>query len=329
MLDDIGRGAAALLRGLAALFAGGPTTAEPPPAMPGGVTIMEIAPGRGPAWGTLSGLSAHPADASRLYAITDQDSAPIRIIEITVTGNSAEVTAQIPVDAPGLDNPDTEGIAAKPSGGYWLASEGSTRNDPPNLLVEVDAAGRMQRTLELPQSMAARMPKKGIEGVTLMSPDAGTRLVVSFQAPIDGDPEDMTRIAVVDPQSGAWRFFHYPLDRTRDGDVTGLSEVLWLGGDRFAAIERDGKGGKKSIKWITTFSIPVNGGAAPDAPPPRLTKRVAVDLVPVFLDAGRKVEKEIEGLAVTADGMVYVVTDNDGERPTLLLRLGPASALFK
>ncbi len=328
MLDDILRATAGFLRGLTALLAGGPTTGDPPPAVPGGVTIMEIAPGRGPAWGTLSGLTAHPTDASRLFAITDQDSAPIRIIEITVSSASADVTGQIAVVAPDLENLDTEGIAAKPDGGFWLASEGAKRNVPPNLLVEVDASGRMLRSLGLPASIAARMPKKGLEGVTLTEAGAGSRLVVVFQAPIDGDPEDMTRVGVVDPANGAWRFFHYPLARTADGDVTGLSEILSLGGDRFAAIERDGKGGKKSIKWITTFSLPLSGGADADAPPPKLSKRVAVDLVPVFLDAGRKVEKEIEGLVVAADGIVYVVCDNDGERPTILLRLGPASKLF-
>jgi hypothetical protein len=41
--------------------------------------LDEIEPGDGPAWGTLSGLTAHPADASRLYAVTDKDTPPIRI----------------------------------------------------------------------------------------------------------------------------------------------------------------------------------------------------------------------------------------------------------
>lgn len=329
MLDDIVRGAAAFLRGLSALLIGGPTTADPPGPIPGGVTILEIAPGRGPAWGTLSGLSAHPTDAERLYAITDQDSAPIRIIEISVTPASAEVSGQIRVVAPGLDHLDTEAIAVAPDGGFWLASEGGKRNVPPNLLVEVDDVGRMRRSIALPPSIAVRMPKKGLEGVALVPSDSGPRLVVAFQSPIDSDPEDLARLGVVDPASGAWRFFHYPLARTADGDVTGLSEVTYLGGSRFAAIERDGKGGKKSIKWITTFALPLSGGADADATPAKLEKRVAIDLVPVFLASGRKVEKEIEGLTVAADGMVYVVTDNDGERPTLLLRLGPAAVLFK
>ena len=328
MFEDIAKSAAALLRQVMALLAGGPTTGDAPSDVSGGVTIMEIAPGKGPAWGTLSGLAAHPSDPNRLFAITDQDSAPIRIIEIAVTAASAVALGQIPIVAPGLDDLDTEAIAAKPDGGFWLASEGAKGNVPPNLLIEVDAAGRMLRTLELPASIAARMPKKGFEGVSLVSTASGAQLVVAFQAPLDGDPDDMTRIGVVDPASGIWRFFSYPLDRNDDGDVTGLSEVLAHGQGRFAAIERDGKGGKKSIKWITTFALSPTSGAAPDATPPVLDKRVAVDLVPIFRDAGRKVEKEVEGLAVAADGMVYVVTDNDGERPTLLIRLGQASELF-
>ncbi|MEQ1710022.1 MAG: esterase-like activity of phytase family protein [Hyphomicrobium sp.] len=328
MLEDIAKSAAALLRQILALLASGPTTGDTSAEVSGRVTIMEIAPGTGPTWGTLSGLAAHPTDPGRIFAITDQDSAPIRIIEIAVTAASAVAIAQIRIVAPGLDGLDTEAIAAKPDGGFWLASEGAKGNVPPNLLIEVDAAGRMLRTLALPASIAARMPKKGFEGVALQSTASGAQLVVAFQAPLDGDPDDMTRVGVVDPASGAWRFYYYPLDRNDDGDITGLSEVLALGQGRFAAIERDGKGGKKSIKWITTFALSPNSGAAPDATPPVLDKHVAIDLVPIFRDAGRKVEKEVEGLAVAADGMVYVVTDNDGERPTLLIRLGPASEVF-
>lgn len=328
MLEDIAKSASALLRQLMSLLSGGPAIHDAPAQTSACVTIMEIAPGRGPAWGTLSGLTAHLSDPARLYAITDQDSSPIRIVEIAVTPNSAEAIGQIPIVAPGLDRLDTEAITAKPDGGFWLASEGAKGNVPPNLLIEVDAAGRMLRTLELPASIAARMPKKGFEGVARLATAAGDHLAVAFQAALDGDPEDMARIGIVDPASGAWRFFFYPLDRTDDGDVTGLSELLALGDGRFAAIERDGKGGKRSIKWLTTFALSSPPGAAPDAPPPVLDKRVAVDLVPVFRDAGRKVEKEIEGLAVAADGMLYVVTDNDGERPTLLIRLGRAKDLF-
>ena len=88
-------------------------------------------------------------------------------------------------------------------------------------------------------------------------------------------------------------------------------------------------GNKKAIKWITTFDIGSRIGASPDDAPALLTKQLALDLVPVFTEVGRKMEPEIEGLTVAADGQVYAVTDNDNERPTLLLRLGAAKDLFR
>lgn len=296
-------------------------------------SIQEIEIGDGPGWGTLSGLTAHPSDPNRLYAVTDQDSAPIRIVEIELTAQAATVVRQIGVTGPGSENLDTEGIVAKPDGGFWLASEGGAGNVPANRLLEVDPEGKILRTIGLPEALAPSIGKKGFEGVTLEGAAPGARLVVAFQAPIDGDPSDCTRIGVVDPATGDWSFYLYPLDRNGSGDLTGVSEVLHLRDRTFAAIERDGKGGKKSIKWITTFDLPpatatAASGVTDGQALPRLTKRRALDLVPMFLDAGRKVEKEVEGLALAADGQIYAVTDNDNERPTVLLRLGPVDTLF-
>jgi hypothetical protein len=74
MFIEWSRSAAALVRGLLLLLAGtGPTTAT------SGV-IAEVEPGEGPSWGTLSGLTAHPTDPSRIYAVTDADSPPARLL---------------------------------------------------------------------------------------------------------------------------------------------------------------------------------------------------------------------------------------------------------
>ena len=115
--------------------------------------------------------------------------------------------------------------------------------------------GQILRAIGLPASLAPRMGKKGLEGITLGRTANGERLVVAFQAPLDGDPSDCTRIGVVDAATGIWSFYLYPLDRTDSGDLTGLSEILYLRDRTFATIERDGKGGKSSIKWITTFEL--------------------------------------------------------------------------
>lgn len=292
-------------------------------------TIQEIAPGSGPHWGTLSGLTAHPSDPSRLFAATDADSPPARIIEISVKpGEPPQVVAQIAITAANLPDLDIEAIVAKPNGGFWLASEGGKRNDPPNLLLQVDAAGKVTQVIELPDEIGDRMRKKGFEGIALADTGPGRRLYVALQSATKDDPDEKTRIAEVDPSTGSWRFFSYPLSVSAGGETTGLSEILHIAGRRFAVIERDGADGNDAFKRIMSFDLPTREGAPPGGDPPPLEKRLALDLVPLFAKAGRAVEPEIEGLAMAADGEMYAITDNDNERPTLLLRLGPASALF-
>jgi hypothetical protein len=291
--------------------------------------ISELEPGDGPEWGTLSGLTAHPSDPSLLYAVTDADSRPLRILEIKVTQTAARVVRQIPIASPDVDSFDPEAIVAKPDGGFWLASEGGKRDTPPNLLLEVDASGEVLRRVALPPSVSARMPKKGFEGVALDASASGTRLYVAFQAPLVDEPVQFTRIGCVDVDTGSWRFYSYPLEELGSGEHTGLSELVHLGQEKFAVIERDAKGGNTAVKLLTVFDLQGVTGAAPDETPPVLIKRVAVDLVPLFASAGRKVEKEIEGLAVAADRQVYAITDNDNKRPTLFLRLQEAERLLR
>lgn len=294
--------------------------------------IVEIEAGEGPAWGSLSGLTAHPADPARLFAVPDKDSPPARIVEIALTPHRARVVRQITLDAPGLGRLDPEAISAKPDGGYWIASEGKAGNAPPNRLLEVEASGRLVRAVTLPEPVAGNVGDSGFEGVAFVAGAGGGRVFAAIQKPIAGDGESLARIACFDPGAGSWQFWHYPLERIDDdGDATtGLSELLHLGGERFAAIERDGRGGRRAIKWVTVFDLAGTPGAGPDERPPRIAKRVAIDLVAPFLAAGRKVEKEIEGLAIAADGELYALTDNDSEpgRPTVLLRLGQARAVF-
>ena len=328
MFDNIVSALVSLIRSALTILAGGTASDVRWHIPPARGSIHQIEPGVGPAWGTLSGLTAHPTDPNRLYAATDQDSRPIRIVEIELAPLMAKVIRQIIVSGRESDDLDPEGIVATQDGRFWLASEGGAGNLPPNRLLEVGSAGQILRAIDVPPSLAPRMGKKGLEGVTIERTATGERLVVAFQSPLDGDPADCTRIGVVDAATGNWSFYLYPLDRTESGDLTGLSEILHLRGRTFAAIERDGNGGKRSIKWITTFELAPEPGAPPDQTPPLLAKNRALDLVPLFLASGRKVEKEVEGLALAVDGNIYAVTDNDNQRPTLLLRLGSVEELF-
>lgn len=330
MFDGLARSAAAFLKSLV-IVAGGsaPATSEPavPPATPG--AIQELEAGDGPRWGTLSGLTAHPTDPSRLYAVTDHDSPPLRIVEIAVSASAPpKVVRQIQISGAGIDELDPEGIVAKPEGGFWLASEGAKHDEPPNRLVEVDATGHVQQVIGLPGAIAERMRKKGIEGIALTDKGNERRLYVAFQAAIKEDDDDLARIGELDLTSGEWRFYAYPLEELGDGKFTGLSEIIHVRDRKFALIERDGEEGPEAIKRITTVDLASATGATRDDEPPVLEKRLAIDLVPLFAKNGRSVEKEVEGLAIAADGQVYAITDNDNERPTLVLRLGQSADLF-
>ena len=119
----------------------------------------------GPLGARSTGLTAHPSNPSRLYAVTDEDSPPLRILEVDVAGSAARVIRQINVNTPGFEGLDIEGIVAKPNGGFWLASEGKAGNNPPNVLLEVDANGLLLRSLPLPEVIANRVEKKALRAL--------------------------------------------------------------------------------------------------------------------------------------------------------------------
>jgi Esterase-like activity of phytase len=282
----------------------------------GNAWIEPIAGGTVSDWSNLSGLAAGPSDPDTLFAVTDRASPPPRILRIDVSARPPKVLDAMQVSACGAGL-DLEGIAAKKDGGFWLASEGGKDNGRTNQLLDVDKSGHCLRQIPLPDDVRGQMEDHGFEGVTI---DENGKVYVAFQAPI-GEEED-TRIGRFDPAANAWSFFYYPLEEI-EGRRIGLSDILSLGSNRFAAIERDDKGHKAEIKWITTFELP----AAEPNGIPTVRKRTAVDLIDYFDRAGRDVEKQIEGLAITSAGGVFAVTDDDPDRDTLLLYLGSADAL--
>jgi hypothetical protein len=111
------------------------------------------------------------------------------------------------------------------------------------------------------------------------------------------------------------RFFYYPLDPVASpaGGFVGLSEVVALDDDTLLVLERDNQGGPDArIKRLYTVSIagvtPVPHGETV----PRLGKRLVRDLLPDLAELRGWLQEKVEGVAVAADGHVYIVTDNDG-----------------
>lgn len=233
------------------------------------------------------------------------------------------------VNADGTVNLDPEGIAAQADGSFWIASEGrgelaggvsgrkKRRFESPNLLVRVASEGTITAVVTLPVELTREQGRAGFEGVAA-TPDA---LYVAFQRawPNAGDPPDRARIGRYDLATGGWTFAHYPLDppTSPQGGWVGLSDLTWLGGDRFAALERDDQAGRAArIKRVTTFSVA--GVAFLDRTQverfPLLAKVVAVDLVESgAFGAADQVPEKLEGLAVLADGTALVVNDDDND----------------
>jgi hypothetical protein len=227
---------------------------------------------------------------------------------------------------------DVEGVATRPGGGFWVASEGAG-NAPSatraNLLVEVAGDGTVVQEIPLPSAVAALQRNNGFEGVAAVGEGSAERVYVAFQREWSGDPPRHVRIGEYRPGTGEWRFFHYPIDpvESPSADWVGLSEIVALSPDRLLVLERDNAGGPDARnKRLYAVSV---AGVEPQPQGeafPVLAKTLAMDLLPALRATGGWTQEKVEGVAVTRDGRLYVATDNDGvdenTGETLLLRLG-------
>lgn len=296
---------------------------------PGRPTYPTIYSGNGPnglpiPWAALSALAAHPALPHRLFTAYDSFFAQSRIFEVDVQDAPVKITREIILrDREGNTvNLDVEGLAARRFGGFWVVSEGKgSVDDPsrpvasPNLLLKVAHNGTILRQIELPAAVNALQRRFGLEGVASTGWGASEMVYVAFQREWVGDPDDRVRIGRYHPASDTWTFFYYPIDQptSPNGGWVGLSEIVALGGGRFAVVERDNQAGTDArIKKIYEFSV---SGLTP-APQgdvfPVVTKTDVRDLMPdLAADHGPILEK-VEGMAVLRNGDAFIVTDNDG-----------------
>ncbi|GAB2875510.1 esterase-like activity of phytase family protein [Nocardioides pacificus] len=283
-------------------------------------------------WGALGALSTRPGDPSHLYAASDAAYATARIHTLDVSTAPATIDGVIEVtDATGARPAlDIEGLHARRAGGFWLAVEGAS--GPGNALVRTDAAGLVVQTVALPQDVTSRLGKQGLEGVTALGSGAREQVYVALQRPLAG--EDFARIGRYDVTTGAWTWFGYPLETTDvAGDWIGLSEITAVDQDTLAVIERDKLNGPAvRVKRVYTVDVPA-GASGSSGQVRMLDKRLAVDVVPALRDLAGWTQEKLEGLGVTQDGRVFVVTDNDGlddaTGETQLIELGRLSRVFR
>ncbi len=307
-------------------------------------------------WGALSGLSIDLQNNNIAYTVQDSfyDSSRIFMLDITTTpavisdeiilkdtnGALAAVDSNlVNGDTQLTVNLDPEGITTSANGGFWVASEGrGSIGDTvkpfefENMLVRVSSTGIIEKVVTLPAEVSNRQLRFGFEGVASVSDATSEMLYVAFQRTWTGDNANHVRIGQYNTGTDEWKFFYYELDAVEsvNGGWVGLSDITSLGNDEFMVIERDNQSGPDAaIKRLYKFSIagvtPLVDNGSDSVAYPVLTKIPVDDLMDVMAKTGGLILEKIEGLAVTDDGIVLVVNDNDGvddsNGETQLLRL--------
>lgn len=285
-------------------------------------------------WGAMSGLAADPADPNKVYAVNDSFYEQGRIYALDISTKPAKIFSYKNVTGASQKRLDLEGISVSKYGGFWLASEGNLEKERQHLLLKVDANGAVQEEITLPQSLIDQSKRFSFEGVAEFEKDGKTLVAVAVQREWKDDPKGHTKIAIYNPEDKSWAFVHYPLDTPRSaaGGWVGLSEIVSLGNGAFAVLERDNRGGEDAaIKQITVVSLNGITPVAHGDKLPVLTKRFAMDILPAMAEGNGWIMDKPEGLTITANGRLFLITDNDGvdDAPgeTQLIDLGPASRL--
>eukprot|EP00551_Chaetoceros_affinis_P013694 CAMPEP_0203687668 /NCGR_PEP_ID=MMETSP0091-20130426/637_1 /ASSEMBLY_ACC=CAM_ASM_001089 /TAXON_ID=426623 /ORGANISM="Chaetoceros affinis, Strain CCMP159" /LENGTH=746 /DNA_ID=CAMNT_0050557067 /DNA_START=49 /DNA_END=2289 /DNA_ORIENTATION=- len=287
-------------------------------------------------WSAMSGLSPG-YNKKTLYAVEDSfynksrfftintKKTPYIINSATRILDSDGVLASTPTDDEFTDdslaaminddgtvNLDPEGIAMDESdGSLWIVSEGKGTKGAGevvpkiNLIVNVDEeTGVINKVVELPESIASKQLKWGLEGIAYYE----GHIVVCLQRA--WQDMDHPKILVYSIEDEEWILtVDYPLDSVESsaGGWVGLADITSVGDGTFYVLERDNQGNKDAaVKRI--YSVNILEAAEGEV----LTKTLVSDLLPILQDATQMlVPEKIEGLAYTKKG-VWLINDNDG-----------------
>jgi Esterase-like activity of phytase len=298
-------------------------------------------------WVAMSGLSGDPDDADTLWAVSDSFLAQAYAYRVDVSGQPAVIRERIPVGGPEIGDPanpsggfDFEGVAARPEGGFWFASEGRVNvgSSRPNVLVRTDDGGTIEDTVLLPQGLATNATSSGFEGVAVTgSEETGDETVyVAIQGrwSQSGDPANATKIGRYDVGTDTWTFALYPLE-TVPGATVGLSEITILpDGHTAAIVERDNQIGLNAqLKRIYGIDLDEVEWKSFDSPPLDVFDKTLLNDVLAELDERSiSVPDKLEGVGITSDERVFLATDNDGVDAnygeTLFFSLGTLETAF-
>lgn len=269
-------------------------------------------------WGALSGAVADLDKPGRLYVVSDSFYSQGAIYVVDATQTPARIIEKhvVTQDGKPVAGLDLEGIAVRPAGGFWLASEGNPdreKNPTNSQIVRVDEKGVLQEVIELPEDLKKHATRFGFEGIAVTGNGDNETLWIAVQREWKDDPKGHTKILSYKPASKTWGALHYPLDTPEKGWM-GLSEITFIGDDSFIVIERDNQVGEDAaIKKLYSFSV---AGLTPAAigskEIPVVKKALVRDMLPDLMAAKGTVLDKVESFTVDKDGVSYIITDNDG-----------------
>lgn len=262
------------------------------------------------AWGALSGLVADENQAGTLYAVSDSfyGMTP-QIFVIDATKTPAQIVSTIPVTREGApaQKLDLEGIANDGKGGFWLASEGRSDRLIPHALYNVARDGSIREEISFPPELLAVEKRFGAEGVTRV----GDTLWIAIQREWGDDARGTVKLASYDTAAKEWGAVLYPLETPEQGWM-GLSEIT-AHGDFVYIVERDNQLGENArVKALYRVPLSQMKPAPLGGELPTVSKELVRDFLPDLKQWGGYVVDKVEGFAIDAADVGYVVTDNDG-----------------
>ncbi|MFV1592745.1 esterase-like activity of phytase family protein [Phaeobacter sp. JH20_36] len=282
-------------------------------------------------WGALSGMVAD-ADGM-IYAVNDsfygfQPS----IFKIDPSQTPARIVDVIRIhrqDGNPAQKLDLEGITLDGAGGFYVASEGRSDRVIPHAIYHVSKDGLIKAKtgeIGLPAELMAVEKRFGFEGITRI----GETLWMAVQREWKDDPKNHVKLVAYNLETKEWGAVHYPKAEPQTG-WTGLSEIV-AHGDYVYVIERDNQHDFRAItKKIYRIPLAEMRPAPLGGDLPVVSKELVRDLLPDLTATGGYVLDKVEGLAITAEGEGFVVTDNDGvddaSGETMFFSIGMVSQL--
>jgi hypothetical protein len=278
--------------------------------------IAELdADGRPMGWAAISGAVADAEKPGILYAVSDSVlSAAPAIYTIDATAKPARITAKTIVTRGGeaAQKLDLEGITLDGKGGFWLASEGDSAKLTPHALYCVDAKGAIIAEVPFPAGLRAAEIRFGAEGIARTGEGESETLWVAMQREWGDDEKGQVKLLAYTPASKAWDAVAYPLEAAAEGAWVGLSEIT-IRGEHAYIVERDNQiGDKAKLKALYRVALSEMVPAEIGGALPVVSKELVRDLIPDLKGNNGYVLDKVESFAIDAQGIGYVITDNDG-----------------